>query len=112
MKKGLLVLILLFVPIFVLGAQCNTEKHEEYIKYANKITYDNSYSKSSGRFSVILYNVIDGLKVKYNNHYYPKTSDDRVFISDVAEGTEMRIEIYDDENCDVTGVIYIDQLYF
>lgn len=110
--KKIILCLLLFVPIFVFAGTCDTTKHQEYINYASKITYDNSYSKSTSRFTVTLYNVIDGLRVKYNNKYYEKSEDDTVTIGFVPEGTSMVIEIYDDEECDISGVIYINQLYF
>ena len=111
MKK--ILLVLLFIPMFVFAKTCDTAKHQEYINYASKITYDNSYSKSSNRFTVTLYNVVEGLRVKYGNRYYERNEDDTVTIGFVPEGTSMVIDIYDsDENCDIAGVIYINQLYF
>ena len=112
MRKGLVILILLFIPTLVFASKCDEVKHQEYIAYASKVTYDNSFSKSNNRFTVTLYNVIDGLKIKYNNRYYEKNNDDTVTIGYVAEGTTMRIEIYGEENCDIAGVIYINQLYY
>ena len=113
MKKVVLFILLMVLPIMILEAKCDATKHQEYAEYASKVTYDNSYSKSTSRFTVTLYNVVEGLRVKYNNIYYTRNSDDTVTIPLVQEGTNMKIEIYDeDEDCQVARIFYIRQLYY
>ena len=112
MKRLIILFLLLFMPVMIFGAECDEKAHKDYINYASNISYENSYSKSSATFTVTLYNVIDGLKVKYNKRYYERNSDDTVTIDNIPEGTDMRIEIYDNEECGIAKVIVIYQLYF
>ena len=69
MKKILLVL-LLFIPMFVFARECDSDLHKEYASFASKITYDNDFSMTKMQFNITFYNVVDGLRFEFDNKTY------------------------------------------
>ena len=57
-KKVLLVLLLF--PV-IINAACNYDKHKQYEELASHITYETNYSKSSDRYSVIIYSIFSNM---------------------------------------------------
>ncbi len=110
MKKIILVIVLI-LP-FVVKADCNYEKHEEYVGFANRISYENNYSKSSGRFNITIYNVVSGLRVNYNKKDYDIRSDNTVLIEDIPEGSSVSINIYADDGCSEVKIISLTEPYY
>lgn len=110
MKKIVFILLVLFP--FVINAECDYTKHEEYVKIASNITYDNSYSKSAGMFIVTLYNVFNGMHVKYNGQVYNPNSESEVVINSIPQGQRVILDIYADDGCDMVRKITIIEPYF
>lgn len=109
--KKLIIILLLFCPIFI-NADCDKVKQSTYVTYAKDISYETEYSKSHNRFTVKLYNVIDGMTVKYGNKNY-SINNNEVVIDDIKEGTRMQIGIYGQSGCsEAVRTIYIDQPYY
>ncbi len=111
MKKIILV-ILLFMPVLFVHADCDMSKYDTYKSYAEHITYDNEYSISNGTFNITLYNVISGLTVSYEGQKYTPNGNDSVTIRNVGEGTNANIYIYSD-GCDLQArIITIMEPYY
>ena len=111
MKKIILV-ILLFMPVLFVKADCDMNKYETYKSYADHITYDNEYSMSSGTFNITLYNVISGLTVKYDGKTYKTNANDSLTITNVEEGKNVNIYVYS-EGCDIQArIITIMEPYY
>lgn len=110
--KKLIIFLIMFMPIFV-GAACDYELQNQYTKYAYDISSDSEYlGDKVKKFNVILYNVNNDFKVKYNGVNY-NVVDNKVSINNVKEGTQMRIEIFAPSGCDEPArIIYINQPYF
>ncbi len=100
MKRYLSVILalLLIFPIFI-KADCNYNKHTEYMKYANYITYETEYSLGENKFTVKFYNVIKGLSFKIGKTTLTPDEDDTITITDVAEGKILDIYIYGADGC-------------
>lgn len=111
MKKILLLVVLLFMPIFIY-AECNRELHKSYITYANDISYDTEYSLGKERFTVTLYNVIDEMKVVYNNKHYTAVNNE-IVIDNIKQGTRMDIRVFAEDGCNESvRSIVINQPYY
>ena len=79
MKKILLIL-LLFIPIFV-NALCDNGQIVTLSKFASNITYDTSFSKSSSTYTVTFYNVVKDIYLEYDNKkYYPNSNNEGITI--------------------------------
>ena len=96
MKKLLLILLICFP--FVVDAECNKTKHSEYIEYASRIEYDNSYSKSTNSFNIKLYNVLEDMVVKYDNITYDVINNE-VSITNISQGSTANISIFANDGC-------------
>lgn len=114
MKKGLLFILLLMVPMFVFAAEdCNYNKHQEYIKYAGYITYETDYNMGSKTFSITFYNVIDGLSLRIGEKTYTATENDTVVVTGLSEGTNLNVYIFGKDNCkSQAGNIVISLPYY
>ena len=112
MKKILLVLFMLIFSLTIVKADCSKAKHDSYVEYANKITYDNNYSKSKGKFNVTIYNVIDEMYAKYNGKKYTPNSENIIEIEDINEGTNVTINIFGNDGCSAVRKIDIKEPYY
>ena len=110
MKKWLLVLLL--ICPFVVKAECNKEKHQEYVKLASNITYDNNYSKSHGTFTIVVYNIFNGMHIEYKGEKYKPNSDNEVTITGVEGGTKVQLEVYGNDGCEQISRIIVDEPFF
>ena len=109
--KKILLIMLLFMPFFI-NAECDRELHKSYITYANDISYDTEYSLGKERFTVTLYNVIDEMKVVYNNKNYTAVNNE-VVIDNVKQGTRMDIRVFAEDGCNESvRTIVINQPYY
>lgn len=109
--KKLFILLMLLCPMFI-NAACDRDLQSTYISYAKDISYETEYSKSQGKFTVKIYNVIDDMTVKFNKKNYP-IKNNEVIISNISEGTGMEIYIYGKDGCtEPARTIYIDQPYY
>ena len=109
--KKILLIVLLFMPFFI-NAECDRELHKSYITYANDISYDTEYSLGKERFTVTLYNVIDEMKVVYNNRNYTAVNNE-VVIDNVKQGTRMDIRVFAEDGCNESvRTIVINQPYY
>lgn len=91
--KKILLFILLLIPVFV-NAECDNNKIVELGKFAGNITYNTEYSKSSSKYTVTFYNVVEGLYLEYNNKSYLPNGDNEVKISDLRDGISMEVIVY------------------
>ena len=112
MKKKVLIILLLFIPFVVNAEKCNEKKHEEYLKISSNITHDNDYSLSKDRFTITVYNIFDGMFIKYNKQDYKPDNENKVIISEIKPGTSVILDVYADDNCDPIKSIYVDELYY
>ena len=109
--KKILLIMLLFMPFFI-NAECDRELHKSYITYANDISYDTEYSLGKERFTVTLYNVIDEMKVVYNNKNYTAVNNE-VVIDNIKQGTRMDIRVFAEDGCNESvRTIVINQPYY
>ena len=109
--KKILLIVLLFMPFFI-NAECDRELHKSYITYANDISYDTEYSLGKERFTVTLYNVIDEMKVVYNNKNYTAVNNE-VVIDNIKQGTRMDIRVFAEDGCNESvRTIVINQPYY
>lgn len=109
--KKILLIVLLFMPFFI-NAECDRELHKSYITYANDISYDTEYSLGKERFTVTLYNVIDEMKVVYNNRNYTAVNNE-IVIDNVKQGTRMDIRVFAEDGCNESvRTIVINQPYY
>lgn len=107
MKKILFVLVLLVIFPFITNAACDENKYKEYMSIADKITYDNSYNRSKGNFTITVYNVIRGMYVtckrgmcdpKLDRTYNPNNNNE-VIINNIKQGAEISLKIFADNGC-------------
>lgn len=109
-KKVILVLLLL-IP-FMVSAECDKTKHQEYVKLASNITYDNTYSKSAGTFSITVFNIFNGMHVKYGDKTYSPNSDNEVVISGITGGTYVSMDVYANDGCEAIKRINKQEPYY
>ncbi len=111
MKKRLL-LVMIFIFPLVINASCDTKVHEEYLKLASSITYDNNYNKANKNFTFTIYNITDGMYVKYGSNTLRPDSQNKVEIKSIQEGSNVKISIYANDGCDQIKYIgYIEPYY-
>ena len=91
--KKILLFVLLLVPVFVY-ADCDNEKIVTLGKFASNIKYETEYSKSSGKYTVTFYNVVDGIYLEYNNQSYYRNEDNEVKISGLDDGITLDVVAY------------------
>ncbi len=111
MKKWLMV-ILLVLPIFI-KAECNYNKHVEYMEFASHITYETEYSMSNAKFTVTFYNVMDGLYIKIGKNEFRPDANNLVVLHDYAEGSVLDVYIYANDGCNTqVGNITVSLPYY
>lgn len=95
----IIIILLISFPV-VINAEtstisgCDYQREVELNKLASKISYDRSYNRENGMFTVTLYNVISDLYLKYNETTYVGDIDDKVTIDNIEEGTYMDVVVY------------------
>ena len=109
--KKLVIIILLLIP-FLVKADCDYDKHKEYLSYASRINYENTYNKTTNSFSITIYNIIDGMSVKYNNKEYKANDEDIVIIDGISEGTNVNISIFANDGCSEIRIINVNEQYY
>lgn len=92
MKKVLL-FILMLIPVYI-NAECNNNEIVELGKLASNITYDTEYSKSSTKYKVTFYNVVDGISLEYDSESYYPDSNNEITINNLEEGTTLNVIAY------------------
>lgn len=98
MKKVLL-FILMLIPVYI-NAECNNNEIVELGKLASNITYDTEYSKSSSKYKVTFYNVVDDIMLEYDNKEYRPNSNNEVVIDNLEEGITLVVTAYpNDKDC-------------
>ena len=111
MKKIVLLLVLM-LPLFVYADECDKEKHQEFLKLSESITYDNSYSKSANSFTITIYNVFDGMHAEYKDQKYKPLSDNTIIVEDIPCGEKVSIDIYGNDNCSGLKRIVLNEPYY
>ncbi len=111
--KKIVLIFLLIMPLFVNAAEeCDKEKHKEFVNLSSSITYDNNFSLSANAFTVTIYNVFDGMYVKYNDKKYSPSSDNVITINGIKGGEKLSIDIYGNDNCSAVKRIIINEPYY
>ena len=109
--KKLLILIMIFPMIIY--AECDEAKHKEYEALASNVeSYSESYSKSTKTFEITVYNIFDGLYIKYNKKTYMPNENSEVVISNLKEGTNLLLEVFADDGCSAIKPINISLKYY
>lgn len=98
MKKIVLILLLIF-PLYIKAEKCDFNKHEEYLKFADHISYDTEYNRETKMFDIIFYNAVDGIYAMINKNKYERNSKDEIVISNIKQGSNLMIYIYGDDGC-------------
>ena len=111
MNKKILLVLLLLIPM-VIFAKCDEAKHEEYVKLAPNITYDNDYSKSSDTFSLIIYNIFDDMYVTSGQKKYKPDAENKVTVDNIKPGSNVMLDIYANDGCDQIKSITVLEPYF
>lgn len=112
MNKRLLLVLLILFPIFINAKECDSKAHADYVKLAESITYDNNYSKSAGTFSIVIYNIFDGMYVKNGKTEYKPNKDNTVTIPDIKEGSTVTLYVYVDDGCGAIKNITVIEKFF
>lgn len=117
MKKiSIIVLLLVFMlPLCVKAENCDYKKHQQYIDFAKYIKLEKVFSNSRKVYRITLYNVSNGLYIKYNNREYEPNSSSSIVIDDVGQGVNSMVNIYGkDDGCDnlAVGSILISTPYY
>lgn len=73
---------------------CDYKREVELNKLASKISYERTYNKESGLFTITLYNVMADLNLNYDEEIYVGDKDDKVTIENIEEGTYMNVVVY------------------
>ena len=111
MNKKVLLIILLFIPFIINAKVCDEAKHKEYEGLASSITYDHKYSKSSGKFDITVYNIFEGMYIKYNGKTI-ESDGQKVVINDVKQGSDVMIYVYADDGCSEIKIITFIEPYY
>ena len=115
MKKiiGLIITIILMIPCIITADFCDNEKHNKYKEYAGNITYENTYSISQGKYTILVYNAINGMYAVYNNQkFYPDESS-TIKIGNIPQGSHAFIYIFAEDGCDSQlRTIIENELYY
>lgn len=113
MKKIFLILLIVISCSYVSAKECDYKLHQQYVSYAENITYDNNYSVSTKRFNVNIYNIIDDFYIEYGDNEYKGNSDDIVEIKNVKEGDRIVAYVYANDGCtSFIKAIYITEPYY
>lgn len=91
--KKILLFILLLIPVYV-NAVCDNNEIVNLGKFASNITYDTEYSKSSSKYTVTFYNVVEDIYLEYNNKKYSPNQNNEVTISGLEEGNIINVVAY------------------
>ncbi len=111
--KKIFVVLLMLLPFVVYSAECDHDKHDKYALLANNITYDTNYNVNTRTYDIVVYNVVDGLFVEYDDKKYESNSNNEVTINKINEGTNMVIKVYGNDNCDTSlRTIFVNLLYY
>lgn len=87
------------LPIFINAEECDYKTHQEYLNYANNITYENDFSVSNEKFAVTLNNLINDVYVEFNGKNYTSFKDNTLTIDNVSQGSLVEIYIYTKKGC-------------
>lgn len=114
MKKVFIVILFLLVcPLTINAATCDAKKHSEYSDFSTYIKQDKSFSVSSRKYKVTLYNVVNGLYIKFDDKEYKPDSESKVVINDVPEGTNKLARVYGDDGCSTSvGTVLINTPFY
>lgn len=111
MKKVLILLLIL--PIVINAEECDYSKHQEYLNYANNITYENDFSISDEKFTITINNLISDVYVEYNEKKYSTFKDNTLTLSNILEGSLNEIYVYTKTGCNTPiKSIIINEPYY
>ena len=112
--KKIVILLLILLPLKLEAASnCDTSKHQDYMDFASYIKQDKAYSNSSKTYTITFYNVVDGLRIKYDDKDYYPNSNSQVVIRNVRQGVNSLAYIYGDDNCSGSvGTVLINTPYY
>jgi hypothetical protein len=113
MKRILFAILISFLMINTLKAECEYSRLIELNTYASHVNYTYDYNESSRIFNVTLSNVVNELNVSYDDISYSK-SDGKVIMKGLEEGKFMKILITsNDSTCpdEKLRILYITLPY-
>jgi len=87
------------LPIFISAEECDYSVHEQYLNYANNITYENDFSISDEKFTITIDNLISDVYVEYNGKKYTSFKDNSLTLSNISQGSLVEIDIYMKKGC-------------
>ena len=86
MKKIVFILLVGFLFISFVNAECDYDRFQRQSQIANNITYEKQYDENNQTYSITFYNVYDGVYISYNNESYHADSQNEITVTDIAEG--------------------------
>lgn len=120
MKKLLLLVGLLFIfitnvkAIDISNTVCDYKKQDANTLLANKINYVTSFNMQLSTFTITFYNIVPELVLSYNGAAYAGDGEYKTVISDIPEGTSMKVDVYSsDTGCNYSLItLYINAPYY
>jgi len=120
MKRILIVLLILLIFPIMLNAACDEKKYNEFVTIAEKMTYDNSYNPSSGKFNITIYNAVNGMYITCkkgicdpsNDRYYYANSNGEIVIRNIKQGANLKLKVYTPDGCYQVKEIRIKEGYY
>ena len=113
MKKYLFIILLTFILLPNLNAECDYTKEVELSKLASNINYTYEYDKEHNNFTINIYNVNNKLFLMNNSEMLYPSKDNNVIIENVNEGQYLSIAVKAMESCYESLItIYIIIPYF
>lgn len=92
-KKIIILLLMVMFPNIIFATTCDTKKQVQYQKLAENINYETSYSKSTNKFTIIFYNVVEGLYLSNGSNSYTGNGDNIATVSNIDEGSSIAFAI-------------------
>ncbi len=96
MKKILLAITMFFILTTSLNAVCDYSKQKEYNILASQVSHKIDYVESSKTFNLTIYNLSNGIAIKYNGVRTPINNE--VVINNLKEGNILDISIVTTDN--------------
>lgn len=113
MKRILFAILISFLMINTLQAECEYSRLIELNTYASHVNYTYDYNESSRIFDVTLSNVVNELNVSYDDINYSK-SDGKIIIKGLEEGQFIKILVTSNDSAcpdEKLRVLYITLPY-
>ena len=98
--KRVILLLLLFLPIFVNAETCDYAKHNEYDTLSSQIKYETKLNKETNKYTVTLLNVYKDIYITYDSKMYNANSKHEIELKNISPGTTLKIKVASpSDNC-------------